>query len=245
MANQLGLVSISFRKCTPSEIVKAVRESGLTAIEWGGDVHVPHGDIQIAEQVKNLSDGLFLPEYGSYYTIGDSAPMLFDAVLTSARILGTKRIRVWPGRSKASDSFTTDEYAAYVADARRICDEASDMELVLECHPHSLTDEYHTALRFLRDVDRDNLKMLWQPNQFRDLSYNLDALHMLKDFITSVHVFSWDREKHYPLAWGAESWAKYLEILRERERSYLLEFIHDNRLESLPETAQTLATWLK
>ena len=34
-----GIASVSFRQNSVEEIVNAVKESGLTCIEWGGDVH--------------------------------------------------------------------------------------------------------------------------------------------------------------------------------------------------------------
>ena len=43
-----GLVSITFRDLEANEIIDLVKKSGLTAIEWGGDVHVPHGDFNRA-----------------------------------------------------------------------------------------------------------------------------------------------------------------------------------------------------
>ena len=39
MNNNLGLCSISFRKHTPEEILRAMKEVGLSVIEWGSDVH--------------------------------------------------------------------------------------------------------------------------------------------------------------------------------------------------------------
>ena len=42
----LGLVSISFRKHIPEEIIKAVKSAGLTCIEWGSDVHAPCRDTE-------------------------------------------------------------------------------------------------------------------------------------------------------------------------------------------------------
>ena len=33
----LGLVSVSFRKHTPEEILSSVRDAGLTYIEWGSE----------------------------------------------------------------------------------------------------------------------------------------------------------------------------------------------------------------
>ena len=240
-----GLVSISFRGNTPEELIQAAKETGITAIEWGSDVHVPAGDVACAKKVKAWCDeaGIALPEYGSYYFLGEE-PESFAGVLACARALGTSRIRIWGGK-KSSDTLRTAEYAALVEDAQRICDMAPDMMVCLECHKNSVTDEYHTTLRFLQDVGRKNLKMFWQPNQFRDLSYNLDALRALLPYVESVHVFSWDREQKFPLADMQEDWLQYLEILKNAGvENYMLEFMHDNALESLAETAKTLTNWL-
>ena len=46
-----GLVSITFRRLNPLEIVSLVAENGLTAIEWGGDIHVPPGKLKLARDV--------------------------------------------------------------------------------------------------------------------------------------------------------------------------------------------------
>jgi 3-dehydroshikimate dehydratase len=48
-----GLVSVSFRKFSPEKIIEMVKNAGLCAIEWGGDVHVPHGDVELARKVKD------------------------------------------------------------------------------------------------------------------------------------------------------------------------------------------------
>ena len=52
-----GLVSISFRKKSIKEIIKASKECGLDCIEWGGDVHVPMGKIKLARDVSRLMHG--------------------------------------------------------------------------------------------------------------------------------------------------------------------------------------------
>ena len=243
----IGLVSISFRNRTAEEIIQAVKEAGLNAIEWGGDVHVPHGNISRAREIKALckNAGISIPEYGSYYFIGESEPALWESVLASARALDAPMIRVWGGK-KSSDVLTCAEYDALVFDAQRICDASPDHTLCLECHGSSITDEYHTALQFLHDVSRKNLKMFWQPNQFRCFAYNIDALEALLPYIGSVHVFSWQREKHFPLAQGRNDWAEYLKRLTTRDDvHYMLEFMHDGRIESLNETAHELKEWLK
>ena len=247
MANKTGLVSISFRKHSPEQILSAIKNAGLDSVEWGGDVHVVHGDRERAIEVKNLSEkySVSIPEYGSYYIIGKSEEELFDKVLLTAKELGTNVIRVWPGMGTPSDSISDEEYEKYVLDAKRICTLAKDMTIALECHPGSLTDEYHNALRFIKDVGFDNLKMFWQPNQYRPTEYNLDAIKALLPYIVSVHVFFWSRKTRLPLKSGVEDWKQYISLLKEKELSYMLEFMHDDDINTLKETADTLIEWLK
>ena len=235
-----GLVSISFRKHTPEEIVAHAVSAGLSAIEWGGDVHVPHGDVAVARRVRALSEdaGLCMPEYGSYYKIGVSDRALFLDVLRSADALGVSKIRIWGG-DRASDGYSTEAYRAAVDEARTLVREARGYSLVLECHPNSLTDEYHTAERFLTDVGEDGLRMLWQPNQYRPLAYNLDAIRALLPYIEGVHTFSWERELRYPLLHHRDAWREYTGLLG-KDLPYMLEFMHDDKIESLCETADAL-----
>ena len=69
-----GLVSVSFRQLPAEEIVRLCAECGLEAVEWGGDIHVPHGDCATAEKVSGLTEaaGLRTAAYGSYYRCGVS-----------------------------------------------------------------------------------------------------------------------------------------------------------------------------
>ena len=92
-----GLVSVSFRELSAIEIIRITKDTGLCAIEWGGDVHVPAGDLETAERVKTATyeSCLSIPEYGSYYRIGRSEAAMGDAVARSAQALGTKVIRLW------------------------------------------------------------------------------------------------------------------------------------------------------
>ena len=52
-----GLVSVSFRKKGVCELIKAAKESGLEYIEWGGDVHIPMGNVKLARRVRKLMHG--------------------------------------------------------------------------------------------------------------------------------------------------------------------------------------------
>ena len=45
MKNKLipGLVSVTFRQLSPEDIIDITYASGLKAVEWGSDVHLPAG----------------------------------------------------------------------------------------------------------------------------------------------------------------------------------------------------------
>ena len=74
LMNKTGIVSISFRKYTKEEIASYAKASGLDCIEWGGDVHTPHGNVEEAEKTVEITHGcgLDVAEYGSYYVIGQN-----------------------------------------------------------------------------------------------------------------------------------------------------------------------------
>ena len=267
MPNTTGLVSVSFRKHAPSEILQAAADAGLRLIEWGGDIHLPHGDLAAADAIRAQSTryGVGIAEYGSYYIIGQSEPALFTDAAATARRLGAGAIRVWPGMNLLIDELTGEpspvaqvkgypalrrvteqDYQRMAADARRICDEAPDLTIALECHPASLTESDALAVRFLRDVGRENLKMMWQPNQLKGIEDDLRSIEALLPWIVGVHVFAWDAgHRRYPLAQHEKPWRARLELLRQKELNYMLEFMPDDRLESLAGEAGTLNQWIR
>ena len=95
-----GLVSISFRNKSIKELIKASKESGLEYIEWGGDVHIPMGNIKLARQVRRQMNGagLKVASYGSYFGIiyhcDEKFPLPFKKVLKTASITGSLKNRL-------------------------------------------------------------------------------------------------------------------------------------------------------
>lgn len=98
-----GLVSISFRKLSPIEIIDLVKKSGLESIEWGGDVHVQPGELALAEEIgcRTREAGLEVACYGSYCRL--TSPDEFSAIIATAKALGAPLIRVWAGRQGSAD----------------------------------------------------------------------------------------------------------------------------------------------
>lgn len=244
-----GLVSVSYRSLAPDALLSLAQSAGLRAIEWGGDIHVPSGKTEVARAVGDATRqaGLLVPEYGSYYRLGQPDRAAASAVLACARVLSTPRVRIWAGGGNRA-SLSAAEYAAAVEDARRLCFENPDLLFCLECHGGTITEDYRDALAFLTDTGCRNLRMFWQPNQFRSHMYNLQSLTALLPYVESVHVFSWEGNERLPLSAHADRWAEYLRILRDAPAAQvylLLEFLHDGRIESLLPAAQTLRQWMQ
>ena len=171
-----GLVSITFRQLSVTEIIALVTQAGLAAVEWGGDVHAPHGDEAQARAVARMGAdaGLRVAAYGSYYRVGHPETGPFEAVLASAVALGAPHIRVWPG-SQGSDSADEAYFQKVVADSRRIGDlaQAERIGIVYEFHANTLTDTNAAAVRLLQTVDHANVRSLWQPPRYAALADNL------------------------------------------------------------------------
>ncbi len=214
-----GLISISFRKLSVKEIVALCVECGLQGVEWGGDVHCPHGELKAAkEAAKACADaGLGVSSYGSYYKLGESegAGLSFGKVLDSAAAMGAPRIRVWAG-AKGSAKTSPSERAKAIEDLNRICALAAkaSVKISLEYHLHSLTDEIGSALSLLSEAP--DALCQWQPIQGLSMEAKTESLErLLGPRLGNLHVFEWvvkpdghlDRK---PLSEGVEAWRKWL-----------------------------------
>lgn len=246
-----GLVSITFRQLQPADVVNLVSRAGLSAIEWGGDVHVPHGDIKQAANAKmmTLDAGLQVAAYGSYYRVGHPEAGLFEATLETAYELGAPVIRVWPGKqgSNVADEAYWD---LVVADSRRIADFAAQVgiNIVYEFHAKTLTDTATSTLRLLNAVAHDNIKSLWQPPRYSTLEDNLSSLDAVLPWLHNLHLFSWHQEtgERLPLAAEQAKWQQYLHKASTTGRDHfaLLEFVKGDSPEQFLEDAATLKKWL-
>ena len=248
-----GLVSVSFRNLSTDEVIKAVKDSGLKAIEWGGDVHVPHGNIDKAREVKNatLSAGLEVAAYGSYYKAGESetAGLSFEDVLASAIELGAPTVRVWAGNKDSRDA--DEVYRRKIADDLiRIGTIAGkkNISISLEYHVHTLTDSNESAVKLVKEVNHENVMNYWQPPVNTTITHEdcKNGLKTLLHKLTNIHVYSWIYENEqyirFPLENGYQEWKEYFEIAKTTGKDHyaMLEFIKDDSLEQLKRDAETL-----
>lgn len=246
-----GLVSITFRQLSPAQIIELAAECGLVGIEWGGDVHVPPGDVETANRVarETKEAGLRVAAYGSYYRLAEAPP--FAPVLASADALEAPLIRVWAGNKASADA--TDEDRRRVADdARRVGElaHAVDRQIVLEWHGGTLTDTTESAVALLEAIDHPAVRTYWQPRVAEPFEECLADLRAALPYVAGAHVFQWGQSHldRRPLAEGEEVWRAYLgeiiDAVGEGDAFALLEFVREDDPAHLPADAATLRDWL-
>lgn len=208
-----------------------VVKSKLQSIEWGGDVHVPHGNTLKAQEVAKMTRdaGLAISAYGSYYRFDEEIP--FASVLETAVALSAPLIRVWAGRlgSAAADE---GYWQKMLAQSQRIADmaEKAGITVAFEYHGGTLTDTRASALRLLSEINHPNLRSYWQPLFTHTLDERMQGLQEISPWLTNVHVYHWIERTKYPLEAGWDDWQQYFSELAKLpgEHYASLEFVRDN-----------------
>jgi sugar phosphate isomerase/epimerase len=247
-----GLVSITFRKLKVEEIINLVLKGKLEGIEWGGDIHVPHGDVKKAREVRKMTveNGLTVAAYGSYYKVGTEDNNLdeFKRVLDSAIALHAPVIRVWAG-DKATKDASHDWWEKVIENSRSIAEEAkkAGIQLSYEYHSGTLTDNINDAVKLYESIKHENIKAYWQPSQLKSFEQNKNELIALRPILTNVHAFNWKLDgdgklQRYPLSDGITEWSEYLKhISGDMDPHYvMLEFVKNDDPEQFLKDAQVL-----
>ncbi|KXU37925.1 hypothetical protein AXK11_01450 [Cephaloticoccus primus] len=260
-----GLVSITFRNLNPTEIIELVQRAELEVIEWGGDVHVPHGDLARARDVRarTRDAGLAVAAYGSYYRAAYSEQaqaeghdaIEFMRVLETAVMLGAPAIRVWAGRQGSADAEAAGTRSRVVEDLVRIAELAAGagVQVATEFHGGTLTDTNESARRlFFEEAIHPNLYSYWQPPVGMSEADCLAGLRAMAPKLSHLHVFQWSRREGggtdaYPLSEGVGRWQEFLSVAAAapataltKQRAAMLEFVPGGTAESFLREARTL-----
>ena len=249
-----GMVSVTFRALEPESIIELSAEAGLEGIEWAGDVHVPPGTLERAEEVGRLTReaGLDVVSYGSYYRVGvsENEGMSFQSVLDTAIALQAPSIRVWAGRG-SFEGFSEEETQHIVEETKRIAAMAGQagIDISFEYHRNTLTETAGSARRLLDAVSCSNVYIYWQPVYGMPAEENIEGMRVLMSEITNIHVFHWwptNQDRHL-LQVGAEDWRSYFKELMGQDgksRFAMIEFVKDDSMENFAQDAAILRQWL-
>lgn len=251
-----GLVSVTFRTLAAREIVDLVVEAGLNCIEWGGDIHVPHGDTARAQEVRTMTEkaALTVASYGSYYRLAESEAqgLAFSQVAASARALAAPVVRVWAGRRASADADAAYREAV-CDDFRRVAEigRRYGFRVACEYHGGTLTDTNESARQLLAAVPDPEVQTYWQPPNGESFEYRLAGLTAIQERLAHLHVFHWkdtpEGRVREPLAAGERDWAEYLRVAGSstRDHAALIEFVRGNSPDQFLEDAATLRRWLQ
>lgn len=241
-----GLVSVTFRKLSPEEIIQLTAKAGLDGIEWGGDIHVPHGDTRRAREVLKMTKdaGLKVASYGSYYRIGAKENQVpFGDVLETAAALEAPTIRVWAG-IRGSDEADEEYWNTVIEESRRLSDIASTAGITVsyEYHNETLTDTPEAADRLLRSVNHTNIRTYWQPPLNLEKAMRLSSLQQITPWLSNLHVFYAENGKKLPLANGKQEWMRYFAYANtlKEGRYAMLEFVKGDSPEQFLDDAAAL-----
>ncbi len=244
-----GLASVTFRQLSAEVVIGLAAKAGLAGIEWGGDIHVPPGDLERAQTIGRMTSdaGLSVIAYGSYYTVAKSKNegLTFDQVIKTAKALDTKIIRIWAGW-KSSREATGDYHHEILEELRAIGDEAgrNGISLALEFHDNTLNDSYEACVRLFTELDHPSVKTYWQPMHGAGPDINGPGIHMILPWIAGFHVFHWwpQAEVRLPLQYGLVDWQAYIKQLsRLNQKIYgCLEFVKDDSTQQFLKDAVTL-----
>ena len=239
MNYKFGLVSVSFRKHSPEDILKAMNTAGLKYIEWGSDVHVPTGN---AEKIALLQEkyGILCSSYGTYFRLGEHNICELDKYISTAKVLGTRVLRLWCG-TKSSENYTEEEKNHLFCECQKAAELAklNDVVLCLECHNNTYTDKITNTLELMKFVNSPNFRMYWQPNQYVSEDENINYAKHIAEYTEHIHVFNWNKDEKYPLILAEDIWKEYLGCF-DKDKTLLLEFMPTDSIESLGAEADSL-----
>lgn len=247
-----GFTTITFRHMSIDELIQLAKETNLTGIEWGGDVHVPpDSSREFVCEVKQkcTQAGLDVLSYGSYYR--GLTDQEFIPILNTASILGAPIIRIWAG-NKSPDLMDDAYFIELVANIQTACDLAlkKGIKIALEYHDKTMTETKEAALKLIQAVNRENLFTYWQPNPNTSFEEHIAEIDLLMPWICTYHIFAWemhdDVRHHYLLDKHSDIWKKYLlRIALKKEVNLILEHSKDEDRDNFVADTKTLHKLVK
>ena len=172
--------------------------------------------------------------------MGTNRPEEIKPYISAAKILGTNILRIWCGCQGSERCRKCGKHNLFdeAMQLTKIAEE-ENVILCLEFHPNTFSDCMESSLQVMKSVNSPHFKMYWQPNQFESFGANITEAKALADYVENIHVFNWFGSDRFPLADAVDKWKEYANIFKG-DRYMLLEFVPDNKIESLKIEAEAL-----
>ena len=182
--------------CRLEDLVGAVADAGFEAVE----VWQHHVRTLTPEEVERLGEagdeaGVRFPILGVYAVLhlegkGRAEQIaLFETMLQAADILGSKVIKMFPGRVPSAE-LTAEIWDRSQEFMREVLDrsEGSAVLFTSETHAGTLGDDPETLLRFLASVGQARMKVCWQPYEFTDTDAAIELYDRFAPEVEHIHL---------------------------------------------------------
>ncbi|MBP3242038.1 hypothetical protein BXO88_14375 [Oribacterium sp. C9] len=248
-----GIVSATFKNESPDFVLEQTGKAGLRGIEWSENWHVPLGDKNFSENLRSrtIERGIEIAAYGSYFRLATEKDpeRRFQMSIDNAVALKAPVIRIWGG-TKATKDLSQEEWTSLKDESSRISSQAKKygIKVALEWHKNTVTDTNETALRFLNEVESDNLYCLWQPTMELSMEQRTAGLDLVESQrkLLNIHVYHWDERGRRPFSEGISEWKTYFSHVDTSLTRYgLLEFVMGDTKEQFFDDAKEYLNLLK
>ena len=232
---KIGMTSLTFKAKSVEETLEIAKEAGVECIEWGvSEGHV--GSDENIEKIKMLSKeyGIEICSLGSYCYLEEEAHCM-ETVELAAK-LSAPVIRVWAGKKSPCDC--DDEYFnLLLKNTRKMADAAAKYGIVIsfEYHRKSLTETHESAVKFIKAIDRENVKTHWQAASIKSVEENLQNLNAILPYFSGIfHVSNYSVEGGYMLLENIKDRIHtYFARYKDADCRLLVEFTKDAAKESI------------
>ena len=242
-----GVCSVSFRELSAEDVIRITKEAGLSAIEWGSDVHAPADDTERLRSIAKMQKeaGLECSSYGTYFRLGTDSCDELPKYIEAAKILGTDVLRLWCGK-KNFDDMSDEEKDFIISESKKAAAiaERGGVTLCMECHRNTFTNSIEGALTLMESVNSPAFRMYWQPSTTAEHSVNIEYAKKISQYTVNLHVFYYEDRVARPFGEGIQVWKEYLGCFSQ-DMYLLLEFMPDKNPASLGREAASLIKLLK
>ena len=240
---KISYCSIGFRKnrqITLSEIIRMLHTAGYDGVEiWEPHIH-DFSDADLEALRRQLdATGLTVAAISPYFNLTESDETAAASVaegrklVDQARRLGAPAIRVFAGHL-GSAAATPEHWTRSVRSLQTLADSAP-LHWVVEPHDGTLADSIEMQLRYLRAVNRPNVKAIYQATNL--MPDYLGALDKLAPDIAHIHANNIHGDINYPPLEGGE--CDYATIVAKLQQIGFTGFISVEYLGGDPQGALT------
>ncbi|MBQ4110662.1 MAG: sugar phosphate isomerase/epimerase [Clostridia bacterium] len=241
---KLGMTSFTLRNENPENVLLYAKEAGVQGIEWGVGEHVNLEELKTADEIKALSEKYQMKIFslGAYCRMDNPEDALKN--VEAAKRLGAPIIRVWAG-NKALEKCDEDYINTIVENTKNMADEAGKygIKIGFEFHHSTLTETAECAIDLIRNINKPNVGLYWQPDRDKsDLLNNKEKNMVLPYCVGNMHIQNYTKEGGYMLVEEiSDALHLYYDDIKNENYNLMIEFVKDASVENLKKDAETLS----